>query len=472
MAELHTEGSTQGLGTLGSDTAGSKVMLKVIKHDPELDCTHTADLCKTQSLGSECRPSAAGAEPGSTRTQCGPSLLSDHIKTEDDTLECVYTVEQGTQIPFRDALSHLKIDNITDSAWDLWPELPVAGQCDPESAALRMGLSGGRDSALSGESPSSQRRQLHPRPPTPPRFSSSPSSPLQHGKQRPHRQPQSRKSLTGASELIKQYSTHREKTFRCAHCGKCFFRAHHLIAHQRIHTGEKPFSCDQCGKSFSQIGSLIAHRRVHTGERPFCCLLCGKSFSRAYNLKAHQRIHTEKPYSCAQCGKCFSLADSLHAHQQIHTREKQYSCAQCGKCFSRAESLDVHQRVHTGEKPYSCGQCGKSFARADVLNKHQRIHTGERSYCCVQCGKCFSDASHLDRHQNIHRRERLYWCVHCGRGFSQPSHLNRHQRIHMGEKPYCCLQCGKCFSDISNLNRHQHTGTGQSTQCGKSLTET
>ncbi|XP_066578050.1 oocyte zinc finger protein XlCOF6-like [Amia ocellicauda] len=87
MAVPHTEGSTQGLGAMGSDTAESKFTLKLIKTDPDLDSPHTTDPSRIQPLGSECGPSAAGAEPGSTRTQCGPSVVSDHIKTEENTVE-------------------------------------------------------------------------------------------------------------------------------------------------------------------------------------------------------------------------------------------------------------------------------------------------------------------------------------------------------------------------------------------------
>ncbi|XP_066548750.1 uncharacterized protein LOC136714993 [Amia ocellicauda] len=115
MAVTHTEGSTQGFGALGSDTAESQF----IKSEPELDFTHTADLSRILSLVSECGPSAAGAEPGSTRTQCGPSLVSDHIKTENDTLESVYTVEPRTQPPFRDSLDNIKTENIKDRACGL-----------------------------------------------------------------------------------------------------------------------------------------------------------------------------------------------------------------------------------------------------------------------------------------------------------------------------------------------------------------
>ncbi|XP_066548509.1 zinc finger protein 135 [Amia ocellicauda] len=413
-AEPYTEGSTQGLGALGSDTAGSEVIPKFIKIDPEVDFTHNTDLSMIQSLGSECGPSVAGAEPGST------SLVSDHIKTEDNTLECVYTVEPRTQTPFRDSLHNIKTDNIKDRACglgpgvpvagqcDLGPDLPVAGQCAPQSPALRTGLSGGSDSAVSGENPSSQCRRLRPRLPRPPNSSSSTSSPVLRRKPHPHRQPQCRKSFTGASELIRQH-----------------------------HTGEKPYSCVQCGKSYSHACTLHKHQRTHTGE---------------------------KPYSCVQCGKSYSHACTLHKHERTHTGERPYCCAQCGKSFCEAAQLNTHQRIHTGERPYRCVLCGKSFSDASNFNRHRRIHTGEKPYCCAQCGKSFGKADHLSRHQRIHTRERPYYCSQCGKSFSCASTLKVHQSIHTGEKPFHCVQCGKGFSRADTLSAHQCTHTGETVQ--------
>ncbi|XP_066577903.1 zinc finger protein 782 [Amia ocellicauda] len=359
--EPHTEGSTQGLGALGSDTAESKFTPKIIKTDPDLDSTHTADLSRIQSLGSECGPSAAGAEPGSPRTQSGPSLVSDHIKTEDDTLESVYTMEPKTQTLVRDALG-----NIKDSACDLWPELPVGGQCDlgpelpeggqcdPESAALRTGLSGGSDRAVRGESPSSQRRQLRPRPPRPHTSSSSPSSPppLQRRKLHRNRQPQDGKSLTHTGVLSRHPPTHtEERPYPCTQCGKRFIQAQHLKVHQRTHTGERPYPCTQCGKRFIQAEHLKVHQRTHTGEKPYCCTLCGKRFISLTEHIRHQRTHTgERPYCCTQCGKSFSQRYFLKSHQCTHTGERPCSCAQCGKSFRDVADLRRHESTHRMEQ--------------------------------------------------------------------------------------------------------------------------
>ncbi|XP_066577904.1 uncharacterized protein LOC136767799 isoform X1 [Amia ocellicauda] len=294
MTEPHTGDLTLGLGAVRSGTAGSKFTLKLIKSDPDLDSPHTANLSRIQQLGSECGPSAAGAELGSTRTQSGPSLVSDHIKTEDDTLDSVYTVEPKTQTLFSETYRNLKTDNITDSACELRSELPVGVQCNLGSAALRVGLSGGTDSAVRGEIRSSQSRQLHPRLPRPPSSYSSPSSPTSLW--RSHHQPHCGKSFTGTSELIR----------------------HHLI-----HAEKRPYCCTQCGKGFSYICRLKIHQRTHTGERPYCCSHCEKRFNVVSDLNRHQRIHTgEKPYSCTQCGRCFSDVGNLRKHEGHHMRAR------------------------------------------------------------------------------------------------------------------------------------------------------
>ncbi|KGL88624.1 Zinc finger protein 398, partial [Charadrius vociferus] len=44
-------------------------------------------------------------------------------------------------------------------------------------------------------------------------------------------------------------------------CGKNFTQKHHLLEHQRAHTGERPYPCTECTKCFRYKQSLKYHLR-------------------------------------------------------------------------------------------------------------------------------------------------------------------------------------------------------------------
>ena len=139
-----------------------------------------------------------------------------------------------------------------------------------------------------------------------------------------------------------------KKRFPCSYCEYSSDYKHHLISHERTHTGEKPFKCKHCDKSFPQRSHLIIHERLHTGEKPF---------------------------KCKHCDKSFTQSSSLVQHERTHTGEKPFKCKHCDKSFAQRRNLIDHERIHTGEKPYSCNRCNKSFTQSSSLNKHKKYCT-------------------------------------------------------------------------------------------------
>ncbi|XP_053307096.1 uncharacterized protein LOC128469301 [Spea bombifrons] len=263
------------------------------------------------------------------------------------------------------------------------------------------------------------------------------------------------KSFDSYSKFVKHQATHKEKRLPCSYCGKCFSYNSHLIAHERIHTGEKPFSCSKCGKGFTQNSDLLKHQRNHSDVKPFVCTECGKGFSQNSYLIKHMRFHTgDRQFPCSVCGKCFTQNSDLVKHQRVHTGEKPYACSECGKCFSQHCYLYKHMRFHTGDKRFSCSVCGKCFAQNSDLVKHQRIHTGEKPFSCSECGKSFTQNTHLERHRRFHTGEKPYSCSECGKCFIQNSDLVKHKRFHTAEKTLLCSECGKGFGSTSELLEH------------------
>ncbi|EDO29728.1 predicted protein, partial [Nematostella vectensis] len=54
------------------------------------------------------------------------------------------------------------------------------------------------------------------------------------------------------------------------------------------------FICVNCKKQFTLKSTLVRHMKTHTGaEKPFKCAYCGKGFWRSFDMKDHhRRIHS------------------------------------------------------------------------------------------------------------------------------------------------------------------------------------
>ena len=123
----------------------------------------------------------------------------------------------------------------------------------------------------------------------------------------------------------------------CPHCGKLFYRASHLDAHIRSHTGEvhlhpccllvllivcfrqKPFKCDidGCDKAFKRKDQLTRHMRSHITDKSFLCDYenCHKAFATDAHLRRHKKTHISlERYTCDICHMSFHKKTQLRAH--------------------------------------------------------------------------------------------------------------------------------------------------------------
>ena len=93
------------------------------------------------------------------------------------------------------------------------------------------------------------------------------------------------------------------------------------IMHADILNG---FSCTQCTKTFKTKAAMKLHMTVHKTqeERQYGCQVCGRRFLHRHHLVVHQRKHSgEKPFECSACKKTFMAIFLLHKHLRKHSRE-------------------------------------------------------------------------------------------------------------------------------------------------------
>ena len=116
------------------------------------------------------------------------------------------------------------------------------------------------------------------------------------------------------------------------------------------------FACPTCPKVFKSKAAMKLHMTVHktSEERQFVCQVCQRRFLHRHHLVVHQRKHSgEKPYVCNACGKSFMAVFLLHKHLRKHLREQgqstQISNEQLKQLHGRKRSPS---RSEGGEESY------------------------------------------------------------------------------------------------------------------------
>ena len=183
-------------------------------------------------------------------------------------------------------------------------------------------------------------------------------------------------------KLIQMKMEKREKRYSCEFCEKRFASNHHLVKHNRIHTGEKPYKCGDCDFVFGRNDHLIRHKKTHSAEKPFKCDNCDGAFKRKDHLLRHSRTHSsEKKIACDVCNKLFKSKEDVNGHMKTHTRP--YKCEKCEKSFAKKENIRAHMKTHEDPcipqmKENMCVVCSRTFTRKSHVARHMKIHSGDK----------------------------------------------------------------------------------------------
>ncbi len=106
--------------------------------------------------------------------------------------------------------------------------------------------------------------------------------------------------FVGHSSTVLQHhvsKVHKNVSYLCATCGKCFWKEVVLKRHRLSHLSQKAYKCSECDADFIQKCTMIRHVfNVHRGGR-YECTQCKENFCQTYSLNKHM---TNKHNATAQ----------------------------------------------------------------------------------------------------------------------------------------------------------------------------
>lgn len=225
------------------------------------------------------------------------------------------------------------------------------------------------------------------------------------------------KIFTNKTQMAYHYQkSHEDNTNLCNQCGESFTSSLRLQSHMNTdHNVDKShLLCQICGMRLKNEKTFRLHTIRHKTEPTFRCDHCGKCFYTPKHLINHQAVHDPDRQPNAKCFVChicppgksqFTSSSYLTGHiKDKHTDAKaELLCKYCGRMYVLNTQLRrhvVHSHFKQIGKEKHCDQCEKSFATPGVLDRHiKTIHQGFR-YHCTLCTQTFSFRHTLMKHYN------------------------------------------------------------------------
>ncbi|XP_069113252.1 zinc finger protein 850-like [Argopecten irradians] len=260
--------------------------------------------------------------------------------------------------------------------------------------------------------------------------------------------------------------TKRERSFKCATCGKGFYEKYRLYKHEKTHDG-MTYDCDVCRRTFKSTVSLRDHMKGHRGELDHKCNNCGKSFVSFKILRGHQRTAHGPKKKCPVCNK---MVVDLRKHKKTHADNPALKCEFCDKTLCDFRSLKKHRAIHMGKVSFVCELCGKGFFTETSHQRHVAKHAGEKRFVCDVCGEKFYLDCDLSRHiKYIHVQKKTYTCTYdgCRKTYASKKGFSLHVKTHTEKAKYSCHMCNKAYYDKHQLLAHvkSHTKTRNRIKC-------